>query len=64
MPEKKKVAALEEKTEVLFSKKQLLEAKQLSDKKDLLNAILDDSEKYSVESVKKLIDGYMKGKVK
>ena len=47
-----------------FSKSQLISSKRFSDRRDILNALLSDNEKYTVEAVEKKIINYMKGQVK
>ena len=52
------------KTENTFTKAQLLAAKRFAGRRDLLNALLDENKKYTVETVEQMIEKYMKGKVK
>lgn len=64
---KKKIA--DEKTEVQnvsieFSKEQILASAKYRNNKDLVDAILDEKKKYTIESVDSLVEKYMKGKVK
>lgn len=60
-----KAAANEiEKLENLFSKEQLIAAERFQGKKDIVNAILSDAEQYTVETVERMVDKYMKGQVK
>lgn len=60
-----KAAANEiEKVENLFSKEQLIAAERFQGKKDIVNAILSDDEQYTVETVERMVDKYMKGQVK
>ena len=47
-----------------FSKEQLLKSNWYSHRRDVLNALLDDGKQYSHAAVRKLIDEFMKGKVK
>ena len=47
-----------------FSKQQLLSSKKFSDRKDLLNAVLSENEKYTVEAAEEKIKQFLKGKVK
>lgn len=53
-----------EKKPVRFPKKQILTFKRYFDRTDLVTAILDDQQEYSVDEVDKLIDNFMKGKVR
>jgi hypothetical protein len=46
-----------------FSKEQILASEKYANRRDLVDALLDESKKYTMEAVQKLIDGYMKGKV-
>lgn len=57
-PEKKEVK------ENKFSKEQMLKSEKYKDEKDLINALLKEDNKYSLSDVDKLIDDFMKGKVK
>ena len=67
MASKKKKAEKEvkiEKAEGLFLKEQLLKAECFKNRKDIVNAVLSDGKRYSVNEVNKMVDVYMKGKVK
>lgn len=59
---------INEKSEItkenIFTKKQLILSKKYSDRKDLLNVLLEDNKSYSIKEVDKLIDNFMKAKVK
>lgn len=52
------------KVENKFSKGQLLASKRFRDRRDVLEALLEEGELYTVKAVEEKIDGYMKGKVK
>lgn len=54
----------DERAEPMFSKSQLVRCGKYHDRRDLVDALLDDSEKYTMEQVDKLIEEFMKGKVK
>ena len=54
----------EEKTEVLFTKEQVLNSKKYSNRRDVLGAILVDGKTYTQEQVDSLLEKFMKGKVK
>lgn len=47
-----------------FTKEQLLTSEKFRNKRDLINAILADDEKYSVAAVEEKIKKFMKGQVK
>lgn len=47
-----------------FSKEQILKSEKYKDKRDLINALLKEDKRYSLSDVDKLIDDFMKGKVK
>lgn len=51
-------------TEPMFSKSQLVRCGKYHDRRDLVDALLDDGKKYTMEQVDKMIDGFMKGKVR
>jgi hypothetical protein len=53
-----------ESKEALFSKGQLMSSKRFLDRRDLLEALLDEKEVYTVKAVEKKIQKYMKGRVK
>jgi len=50
------------KTENKFTKSQVLESKQFTNK-DLINAILEDDRMYTLKEVEKIINDYLKRKV-
>lgn len=50
--------------EVEFDKEQVLTSAKYHNQRDLVDALLDPKKKYTVETVDKMIDGFMKGKVK
>lgn len=51
-------------TVVLFSKNQVLTFDRYANRRDLLSALLKDEKKYTIDQVDKLIQNFMKGKVK
>ena len=51
------------KTERLFNKEQLLAAKRFQDRRDIVNALLRPDDQYTIASVEKMIDDYMRGRV-
>lgn len=58
MTEKRKIK------ETRFSKEQLTGSERFRERKDMLNAILDDGRKYAISEVEQQIEKYRKGKVK
>jgi len=48
----------------MFTKEQILVANKYMDRKDILNTILIDGQKYSIEKVDALLEKFMKGMVK
>lgn len=48
----------------LYSKEQLLKSEAYKDKRDLLNAVLSDTEHYTKAQADKLISDYLKKEVK
>ena len=54
----------EAKQEPKYTKEQLLESAKFGDRPDLVNALLHDGELYTVEEAEKVINKFMKGKVK
>ena len=56
-----------EKNEVVekkFTKAELLTAKIFKNRKDILNVVLRDGEKYTQNEAQEMIEKFMKGKVK
>lgn len=45
-----------------FSKKQFVDSKRFSKRKDLVNALLKEGETYSIEEVEKIINDFLYGK--
>lgn len=68
MAEKKNApeAALENsgKVESKFPKEQLLASERFWERRDILEALLENGELYTVKAVEEKIESYMKGKVK
>lgn len=48
---------------IAFAKSQLLKSTKYQNRRDLVNALLDDNKKYTIEEVDTLIDEFMKGQV-
>lgn len=46
-----------------YAKTSLLASKRFADDRDILSALLDDDESYSIAECTELINNYMKGKV-
>ena len=53
-----------ESREALFSKRQLMSSSRFWDRRDLLEALLDEKELYTIKAVEKKIQKYMKGRVR
>lgn len=58
------MATEETKTEVTFTKQQILTAKRYNDRCDLLNVLLIDDQQYMLADVDKAIEAFMKKGVK
>ena len=66
MAENEKVVKEEKspiKTEQRFSKQQILTSAQYTDRRDLLEALLESDKQYTKKEVNGLINKFMKGKV-
>lgn len=66
MVAKKKVdGAVEQSAELFqFDKEQMLASEKYHNNRDLVEALLDESKKYTMEQVDELVNSYMKGQVK
>lgn len=53
-----------EQTEPKFSKSQLVKCGKYRNRRDLVDALLDDNKKYTMKQVDTMIENFMKGKVK
>ena len=53
-----------EQTEQKFSKEQILASARYANRRDLVDALLDEKESYTLETVDNMIENYMKGRVK
>lgn len=49
--------------EAAFGKEQIIEAKRFADRKDILNALLENGKMYTIAEASRLMDEYMKGRV-
>lgn len=49
---------------IKFSKEQILSSAKYRNNRDLVDAILDEKKKYTIENVDSLVEKYMKGEVK
>ncbi len=49
---------------LLFSKEQLVSSERFRERKDILEALLDESETYTIKTAEEKMENYMKGKVK
>ena len=47
-----------------YSKRQLIEADKYKHKRDILEALLEEQNKYSHKEVENIIEGFLKGEVK
>ena len=47
-----------------FSKEQIVAAAKYRDKRDLVDALLDEDKSYTMKTVDNLVEKYMKGQVK
>ena len=52
------------KKDAKFTKSQLVKSKRYFDKVDLLNALLQDGQTYTIKEVDALVEGFMKKEVK
>lgn len=52
-----------EKQDTMFSKEQILASNKYADRRDALDAILEDNGVYTIEQVDSLLEKFMKGKV-
>ena len=52
-----------EKQDAMFSKEQILASNKYADRRDALDATLDDNGVYTIEQVDSLLEKFMKGKV-
>ncbi|WP_099205651.1 hypothetical protein [Scatolibacter rhodanostii] len=53
-----------EKEESVFSKNQLLQAKRFKEKTDILQAVLNEKENYTIEQAEKLINQFLQRRLK
>ena len=63
LPRTKKVQANDEKEPAEYTKEQILASEKYRKNRDLLNALLVDKKKYTLEVVEKIMDEFKKGKV-
>lgn len=47
-----------------YSKEQILASKRYSEQRDILNVVLDDYGRYTINEIEKLIVNFLKGKVR
>lgn len=47
-----------------FTKDQIVNSKQFSDKRDIVDALLSNDKTYTINNVKNMIENYMKGQIK
>ena len=53
-----------EQTEPMFSKEQILASARFANRRDLVDALLDEDKSYTMKTVDNLVEKYMKGQVK
>ncbi|MCH5205654.1 MAG: hypothetical protein J1F09_01790 [Oscillospiraceae bacterium] len=58
------IAEPAEKKQTAYTKRQIVNSEKFSKHRDLLNALLKDDKSYTEGDVKKILDDYLKGKVK
>lgn len=51
-------------TEPQFYKEQIVTSEKYHDQRDLVDALLEDGRKYTLETVEEMLEQYKKGKVK
>lgn len=56
--------ARSEQTEPMFSKEQILASARFANRRDLVDALLDEDKSYTMKTVDNLVEKYMKGQVK
>ena len=64
MTAKKTTTGTAARSEPMFSKKQVLASTRFANRRDLVDALLDEKKSYTMETVDDLIQKYMKGQVK
>lgn len=57
-------AEQQKKAEPEFGKEQILASERYKEKRDLVDALLDEERKYTLETVDRMIETYQKGQVK
>ena len=55
---------VKKRAESKFSKEQLISSERYVNRRDLVDALLEDDREYTINEVDKKIDEFMKGKVK
>lgn len=50
--------------QALFTKEQILSSAKFRNRRDLVDALLDEKLSYTIETVDKLVNSFMKGQVK
>lgn len=61
--EYKEIKGVKEVEETVFDKDQLVSSKKFMSNKDVLNVLIEDDEKITIEEAQKRIENFMKGKV-
>ena len=54
-------ATRSEQTEPMFSKEQILASARFANRRDLVDALLDEDKSYTMKTVDNLVEKYMKG---
>lgn len=57
-------AEQQKKVEPGFGKEQILASERYKEKRDLVDALLDEKKKYTLETVDRMIETYQKGQVR
>lgn len=57
-------SAKDEQSEQKFNKEQILASAQYANRRDLVDALLDENKSYTFETVDNMIEKYKKGQVK
>lgn len=52
------------KSEPVFKKEQIIASARYANRRDLVDALLDEKKSYTIKTVDNLMEKYMKGKVK
>lgn len=64
MAAKKTTTGTAARSEAMFSKEQILASARFANRRDLVDALLDEDKSYTMKTVDNLVEKYMKGQVK